>query len=307
MSDSLDQEIRALRAAFWSARDPEGRAFASLADAYRRMGNLDEAHLLVQEGLGRHPDFATGHLVASRVARERGDLVTAREHLDRVLTLDGGNVLALVERAGALASEGDREGASEDLQVALDQDPSNAEAKEHMEALETGSGLDPEPEPESTDGEETAERGPILTRTMGDLYARQGFHERAVEVYEQLLERDPDDAALIDRLAELRASGTGERPSEAVEATPEPTGRNAQSIASYLEDLLAWVPGAVPIESLAPSVDEAGTQGTAVEEVAAPNEALSEASRGPEDSPPEDDDSEEGLDDFNLWLRSLQS
>jgi tetratricopeptide (TPR) repeat protein len=302
LSDSLDQEIHTLRAAFWSARDPEGRGFASLADAYRRRGNLDEAHLLVQEGLGRHPDFATGHLVASRVARERGDLVAAREHLDRVLQLDGGNVLAVVERAGALASEGDREGASEDLQVALDQDPSDAEALGHMEALETESRFDTELEP--ADEQESGEEGPILTRTMGDLFARQGFRERALEVYEQLLEKNPEDQELIERLEELRASPGAERPPEVAEAIPEEAGRDAQSIASYLEDLLAWVPDAVPIESLAPSAQESAAEPMSAEPTGGQtaDEAASEAAPDPKK-----DDSEEGLDDFNRWLRSLQS
>ena len=96
MSESLDKQIGILRTSFWSARDPEGRAFAPLADAYRRKGELDEAHLLVQDGLGRHPNFATGHLVAARIERDRGDLVSAREHLDRVLDLDDKNILALI-------------------------------------------------------------------------------------------------------------------------------------------------------------------------------------------------------------------
>ena len=72
MSESLDQEIRTLRARFWSSQDPEGRAFAPLAEAYRQLGELDEATALVRDGLDRLPDFATGHLVASRVARDRG-------------------------------------------------------------------------------------------------------------------------------------------------------------------------------------------------------------------------------------------
>ena len=311
MSESLDQEIRILRTCFWSGRDPEGRAFAPLADAYRRKGELEEAQSLVQDGLGRHPDFATGHLVAARVEFDRGDLVAAREHLDRVLDLDGGNILALIDRADAAASEGDREGALKDLKMALRLDPGHLEASRRLEALELSPGWEPE---QATAVEETEipdSSGSILTRTMGDIYARQGFHEKAVEVYEHLYERDPDDVELEARLAELRAPLEVESPPS---AETQPSDSNP--ISAYFDDLLAWVPGAVPIESLAPTTNQLETEVGAADVgfEAESDETPGEPSRPPEDHrhPAADSDDpgegpEEGLDDFHLWLKSLQS
>lgn len=46
--------------------------------------------------------------------------------------------------------------------------------------------------------------GAFVTETMGELLASQGFHERAVAVYEELVSRNPDDAVLAARLHELR-------------------------------------------------------------------------------------------------------
>jgi tetratricopeptide (TPR) repeat protein len=336
VSESLDQEIRTLRAQFWARRDPEGRAFAPLADAYRRRGELDEAVSLIRDGLARIPDYATGHLVASRVARDRGHLPEARSHLDRVLDLDPENVSALLDRAEMGLEEGDRDGALRDLRALLSLEPGNEEARVWLEAVEEAELLErreaPAPEPEATpeleaapepeaiphpapenpapEPEGSAEEDPdalaeievpdleiqvpdlevdapgpeiaellgeppppdadpqergLRTRTMADLYARQGLHERAVEVYRHLVEQDPGNRELEERLQSLLAatrgaSGSGSTAPPRLEADDEVEGApdgsagagSGRTISRYLGDLLAWVPGAVPIESLAP-------------------------------------------------------
>nr|NIP57252.1 hypothetical protein [Gemmatimonadota bacterium]NIR77642.1 hypothetical protein [Gemmatimonadota bacterium]NIT86183.1 hypothetical protein [Gemmatimonadota bacterium]NIU30007.1 hypothetical protein [Gemmatimonadota bacterium]NIU34973.1 hypothetical protein [Gemmatimonadota bacterium] len=106
MAATLEGEIRDLRARFWSERDPEGRVFAPLADACRRAGDLDEASRLVSEGTERLPGYAPGHLVAARVARDRGEAQIATRAYRRVLNLDPENVEALRELAALAESEG---------------------------------------------------------------------------------------------------------------------------------------------------------------------------------------------------------
>ncbi len=95
VTDSLEREIHELRALYWSERDPEGRGFAPLADAYRRAGNLTDALELLRDGLDRHPDFASGHVVAARTHLARGDADAAMLSLETVLTLDEENTEAL--------------------------------------------------------------------------------------------------------------------------------------------------------------------------------------------------------------------
>jgi tetratricopeptide (TPR) repeat protein len=294
LSDVLEQEIRTLRAHFWSDRDPDGRAFAPLADAYRRKGDLAEAESLVQDGLGRLPDFATGRLVAALVRREQGRLEEAMAELDRLLELDPRNVMGLVERAGVSARLGDREGALQDAELALELEPGHEGAEAVLDELEepTGEleGMEAEPAPAEdpipADDPTLAEvdiraedpAGAVPTRTLGELYARQGALERAVGVYERLVEASPDDAELTGRLAELRAQVEGgdapdarapqwtdagaspEAPDEA-EVSPwggasdegEEEASAGRPIGHYFQHLMAWVPGAVPIDSLAPS------------------------------------------------------
>ncbi|HET6762845.1 MAG TPA: hypothetical protein VFH27_04210, partial [Longimicrobiaceae bacterium] len=43
----------------------------------------------------------------------------------------------------------------------------------------------------------------VVTETMAELYARQGFHARAIDVYRELIRRRGDEPALVRRVAEL--------------------------------------------------------------------------------------------------------
>jgi tetratricopeptide (TPR) repeat protein len=93
--ESLEGEIRTLRSLFWSDRDPEGRGFVPLADAYRRAGDLKQAHELLNDGLGRHPDFSPGHVVAARLYGEQGLFAEAEIAARSALELDPENVDAM--------------------------------------------------------------------------------------------------------------------------------------------------------------------------------------------------------------------
>ena len=350
MTESMEHEIRTLRAHFWSDRDPDGRAFAPLAEAYLNGGNVEEALTLVEDGLGRLPDYATGHLVAARVHRARGDAGAARSAVEALLALDRGSAPGL-RLLGELSEEtGEVHAAVAAFRQALERDPGYADLEgriarlayptpskepeegprsepeevepeaagltkaglgevedhqhevaeleadmpgfvgsastgsadaslriqdleseplfvtdvspdsdpdvEFVPALAFGdvSGFDdmvsddlvsddpafhtfqefaeevpmgepaasrePQPESESENprsevmaSEEGAGKGrtepslPLVTRTMAELFVRQGVMDRGIEVYRQLVERDPENTDLQDRLADLESGG----------------------------------------------------------------------------------------------------
>ncbi len=52
MPESLKQQIDRLEELYEAELDPQGRAFVPLADAHRRLGDLDKALAVVQQGLG---------------------------------------------------------------------------------------------------------------------------------------------------------------------------------------------------------------------------------------------------------------
>lgn len=102
----------------------------------------------------------------------------------------------------------------------------------------------------TTEDEETEDEGEeIVTRTLAEIYVRQGHVAKAVEVYRRLSEEDPGNGSLAERIDELESSPSEELDDDSVEVwtDPEPV-----SIASLAPDGLEVLP-ITPIASLAPA------------------------------------------------------
>jgi tetratricopeptide (TPR) repeat protein len=103
---ALELELARLRARY--ADQPSGRVFAPLADCQRKLGQLDNALQTCLAGLTRHPVYSSAQLILGKIFLDRGEDVSARVALERVLELDSHNMLALrllaelAERRGEL-------------------------------------------------------------------------------------------------------------------------------------------------------------------------------------------------------------
>src|SRR5439155_10696563 len=89
----------------------------------------------------------------------------------------------------------------------------------------------------------TPETAALSSSTLAELYFRQGFLDKAIEVYQQLLQREPDNDRSRARLGELRALLTPSVPPTVVPpaaAEDERTTRRRaiESAIARLEDLL---------------------------------------------------------------------
>lgn len=133
----------------------------------------------------------------------------------------------------------------------------------------------------------------LVTKTMGDIFLRQGLLDEAEEVFEKLLVRDPGNPFLEGKLEEVRARQRGE---EVVSPLPEASfgespGTGAPELIVPIQDLASG--GIVSIEDLAPdrivSIDDLAP------DVIVPIHALAP------DSPPGDPT----LDAFDAWLDEL--
>lgn len=123
MVPSIEQEIHDLHALIGSPRDPEGRAFVPLADAYRRAGDPSRALDVLADGLERHPGLAAGHLVAGLTLRDLADDTGAESAFRRVLDLDADNARALVGLGRLLDARGDEMDGSTLVERGLALDP----------------------------------------------------------------------------------------------------------------------------------------------------------------------------------------
>jgi tetratricopeptide (TPR) repeat protein len=75
-------------------RDPQSRGFAALAEAYRKMGMLDEAESLCKKGLKFHPEFASGHVALAKIHMDRQNYEQALVELQKSIIHAPENLLA---------------------------------------------------------------------------------------------------------------------------------------------------------------------------------------------------------------------
>ena len=78
---------------------------------------------------------------------------------------------------------------------------------------------------------------PIFTRTLAELYAKQGAVKEAITVMKHLLEENPQDAGLARRIAELEAGGGSPRGARADEAESEEQEEDDHEVETLARDL----------------------------------------------------------------------
>ncbi|MEX2582647.1 MAG: tetratricopeptide repeat protein [Gemmatimonadota bacterium] len=243
------------------AENPEGRYFVPLANVYRRKGELGRAMSLLREGLAKHPDYLSAHIVLGRCLADQGEAGAAEAEFRHVLSLDPQNLIALRTLGEISIAQGNANEARKWYRELLVVDPMNEDARRALETLQGGetageateraadipSVQDPLPDGAALDAgtaevaptaageaadydtlfgtmidfEAAGEKGPtdgldvdgdaVVTETIAELYTRQGFYDRAADIYRELIRRRGGDATLEERLRQVQAmSAAGE-------------------------------------------------------------------------------------------------
>jgi len=149
LDESAEDEIRRFEEQF--RRQPESLVFARLADAYRKAGDPHRALAVLEEGIRRHMDYLSAHIVRARTYRDLGRFEDARSAFGRVIEIDAENLVA-IQGLAEVAREADDTAAEiawlERLALA---DPQNPEPGARLEQLRRLAGQDT-----------SAEQGPDL-------------------------------------------------------------------------------------------------------------------------------------------------
>lgn len=75
-------------------KDPRSQVFAPLAEAYRKMGLIEEAFRICVRGVQYHPNFAGGRIALAKVLLDRDNIPGAQKELEKAVDLSPDNILA---------------------------------------------------------------------------------------------------------------------------------------------------------------------------------------------------------------------
>jgi tetratricopeptide (TPR) repeat protein len=327
--------------------NPTSLVFARLADAYRKAGNPERGLSILADGIARHPDYPSAHIVRARCLVDLDRLAAAEASLRRVMELDGQNLVAIQGLANLAERRDDPAEAVHWFERIAALDPLNVEAAAALARLRPISpppptGLEPLPAPseewwsspafqiesvdanvDREDGEEDVpsvdaeepdsavdsesaaddgsgeawwfedpgddepvDDGDLLTRTMAELYTRQGLLDEAAAIYRELLSDRPDDAGLRRALDELERRLAG---GDDAEETKQAEGEQSEAEAVDAEAVEAE---AVEAEAVEAEAVEAEAEPAVVDAQAAPagpERVDVEAARQPDAAPRETD------------------
>jgi len=196
------------------AENPEGRYFVPLANAYRRVGEIERAITLLREGLGRHPDYLSAHIVMGRCLVDRGDPEAAADEFRFVLDLDPQNLIAL-RTLGEIALEGGRgDEAARWFQELLGVDPMNEDARRALDSLSVAGRTEA---PAVTEDVAAAEEEPLAAGPVAaaeedphrfrDARARAGLVDERGDLEDQEVDADfsfgDSEVVVTETIAEL--------------------------------------------------------------------------------------------------------
>ena len=188
------------------AKDPASLAFAPLADAYRRVGRTREAIDLCREGLGRFPHYTTARLILAKAHLEDGNAEAALAELGVILQSSPKDAQVHRLAAGIHRRAGRLEEARQHLERVVTLDAGDRESRLLLETL-AAEGRTSEGSPL---GRVLAD-DTFATMSMGALCLEQGLSDEAAQIFLRLTRKHPGDARARERLEEALRAKTQKR------------------------------------------------------------------------------------------------
>jgi tetratricopeptide (TPR) repeat protein len=156
-------------------RAPGSHVFAPLADAYRKLGLLEEALDICARGISANPKYASGYVVQGKCQYDAGRAERAEDSFKKVLSLDAQNLVALRYLGIIRAGNGDSDGARAYFEQILVLDPDDKDIQLRLEMIREASPV-PTPAAASTETAAATDELPSIPSlpTAANVDARDG-------------------------------------------------------------------------------------------------------------------------------------
>jgi len=129
----LEENLDKLREKY--ERDPDSLIFAQYGDALRKANRIDEAITILEDGLRKHPNYATGYMILGRCYRDKNAIEAAIKEFEKAVELDKQSILAHKELSDLYIQEGQTNRAIDILKKLLNLDPLDDAARDKLREL----------------------------------------------------------------------------------------------------------------------------------------------------------------------------
>lgn len=217
------------------------RAFMTEAKELADAGHFGKAIEVLQQGLKKFPKMVSARVLLGEIYWTSGDASLARMELEQVIKTTPDNFAAHRKLALIYRDVGDKHAAAKACEAVLQANPKDREMKNLLEEIlgepaggkpkeeakvapsKKAKGKDAPPAPADEESALVMEGSKEETdsETLAELYIKQGHRDKGLEVYRRLVEKDPDNMKLHERIMALEEG-------EASQETPAQASRKAR-------------------------------------------------------------------------------
>lgn len=202
-----------------------GRSFILIAEEYIKSGMIDEAILVLKEGLESYPNYTGARVLLARAYMEKGMSNEALDEFERVVEVSPDNLFAHRKLVDLYREMGRVDDAIRSCKILLEFNPKDKEIadiistlmEEKIKAEKSVETPLPEVAKQKEEPEEVVDftssweisdaeekiSNEFETETMADLFVSQGDVERGIEIYKRILDRDPSNDSVREKLETL--------------------------------------------------------------------------------------------------------
>ena len=212
------------------AKYPSSTAFVPLAEASRQVGLLDDALEATRLGTKRLPHFSPGFSAMGRILGQMGRIDEAMTAYAKALSIDRESQAALVGLARLHLIRGERDQARKILAQAKEAHPEDDKIADMLKALDlprpwaqikqvpaAQAPVEKVVDEKGVDEKGVDEKGePIPTATLAEIYVKQGLTDKAIKIYNEILDKNPGNKDAQERILQLQKEAGSELQPEAV-------------------------------------------------------------------------------------------
>jgi len=201
--------------------DGSARNVMRVAEAFRMAGQSAHAAEILQPIVDREPSRISPRVLLAWCLEDLGRVDDAQGMLESVRSMDPGNPFARQPEPSRPAAPASRPmtppvmAAPPQSEAELELDlspvapvPESTPAREQPAPVAIVRDPETEAEPETalTEAElMNVPPSPLYSATLAEIFEKQGFEGKAIEIYEEVIRRDPERRDLRDRITDLRA------------------------------------------------------------------------------------------------------